>query len=127
MVSFATIISEAPPGERIYYDDGVFYQHSNRGYEVVAAPLGAIVPSLPDDCYEFIVEDTPYFYYAGVFFTEVENGFQVVQAPIGAIVSMLPPGAVEVKIEGRIYFYINDTYYQPINTEDGPAYQVVDI
>ena len=127
IVGFAATVSEINREERIYYDDGVFYQQEDRGYAVIAPPLGAIVPDLPDDTYEFSAEGIPYYYYAGVFYTEVENGYQVVQAPLGAIVSKLPPGATEVKINGMIYYFFNETYYQPIDTEDGPAYQVVDL
>jgi len=127
IVGFSTAISELSHQARIYYDDGVFYQSGSRGYEVIVPPLGAIVLSIPQDSYEFTADGIPYFYFAGVFYTLTYDGYQVVEAPLGAIVSKLPPGATEQRINGRIYYFIYDTYYQPIYTEVGPAFQVVNL
>lgn len=127
IVGVASAISESARNSYIRYDNGVFYQRTNRGYEVIAAPLGATVAYIPENTFAFYAEGIPYYYYAGVFYTPVDDEYQVVQAPLGAIVNMLPPGATEYRFNGQVYYYLNETYYQPIMTDNGTAYQVVDL
>lgn len=111
-----------------YYDDGVYYEPYNGGYTAVAAPIGAVVNSLPDGYETVQVGDYNYYYYGGTFYVDGPNGgYQVVVAPIGAVVSQIPDGAVDQQINGQDYLVYNNTYYQPVSADGQDAYQVVQV
>jgi Family of unknown function (DUF6515) len=110
-----------------YYDDGVYYEPYNGGYTAVAAPIGAVVSSLPDGYETVQVGDANYYYYGGTFYIDNGNGYQVVVAPIGAVVSQIPDGAVDQQINGQDYLVYNNTYFQPVSADGQDAYQVVQV
>ena len=112
-------------GSPYYYDDGVYYQQANGGYDVVAAPIGALVAALPPGYETFQLGDDTYFYYGGSFYINTGQGYQVVQAPPGAVVSEVPDGATEQDIDGQTYLLYNGTYFQPVSQDGQDAYQVV--
>ncbi len=113
--------------QQYYYDDGVYYQPYSGGYTVVAAPIGAIVGSLPPGYETTMVGNDTYFYYGGVFYIYTGSGYQVVAAPIGAVVTQIPDGAVQQDIDGQTYLVYNNTYYQPITQDGQDAYEVVQV
>jgi Family of unknown function (DUF6515) len=113
--------------QQYYYDDGVFYQPYSGGYSVVAAPIGALVGSLPPGYETTMVGNDTYFYYGGVFYIYTGSGYQVVAAPVGAVVTQVPDGAVQQDIDGQTYLVYNNTYYQPISQDGQDAYEVVQV
>lgn len=110
----------------IYYDNGSFYQRSGNSYRVISAPLGMIVPKIPENATVSTVDGVDYYYFAGVFYQRTDNGYQVIQAPVSAIVYNLPPGAIEVEINGQTYYELSGVYFQPITYNNESAFQVVD-
>jgi hypothetical protein len=108
-----------------YYDDGVYYEPTSGGYDVVAAPIGATVSSLPPGYETIMVDSSYYYYYGGTFYINTGQSYQVVQAPPGAIVSEIPDGATQQDINGDTYLLYNNTYYQPVSSNGQDAYQVV--
>jgi len=67
-----------------YYADGLFYQPLRDGYVVVNAPLGVIVPSLPDD-YTLILLNGQFYYIVGdTYYVRVDGGYRVVSSPVQA-------------------------------------------
>lgn len=108
-----------------YYDDGVYYEPYNGGYNVVAAPIGAMVATIPPGSETVQVGDQTYIYYGGTFYVQGDEGYQVVAAPDGAIVSEIPDGATSQTIDGQTYLVYNNTYFLPISSDGQDAYQVV--
>ena len=59
-------------GYPYYYYSGVFYRSTNSNqYQVVEAPIGAEVPSLPNDAKPIIVNDQKLYEYLGTYYKEV--------------------------------------------------------
>jgi hypothetical protein len=108
-----------------YYDDGVYYEPYNGGYNVVAAPVGAIVASLPPGYETVQVGDDTFLYYGGTFYVQTDQGYQVVVAPDGAVVSEIPDGATQQDVNGQTYLIYNNTYFLPVSSDGQDAYQVV--
>jgi len=97
------------------YYDGVFFQPTPQGsYEVVAPPIGVVVPQLPDGAEAIVVGATTYYYAAGAFYLQGPTGYAVVPAPVGVIVPGLPPGATPATINGRMYYVAGSTYFMPM-------------
>lgn len=63
-------------GNPYYYYNGSFMRNYNNYYEVVEAPIGAEVPSLPIDARPVVINDIKYYEINGNFFKKVyhENG-----------------------------------------------------
>ncbi len=110
-----------------YYDDGVYYQSYNNGYQVVAPPVSATISNMPDGYSVVMVDDERYFYYAGIFYTKISNGYMVVEAPPGAVVYDLPEGATQLTASNITYLQYNNSIFQPIMVDGKPAYEVVDL
>jgi hypothetical protein len=62
-----------------YYAGGAFYRPYNGGYEAVAPPIGAAVPSLPDNAQSIVIDGEQYYELNGVYYQESadENGRSV--------------------------------------------------
>jgi hypothetical protein len=98
-----------------YYYDGVYFQPTTTSsYVVVAPPLGAVVPELPEGAEPIIIDSTTWYYGAGAFYVQQQNGFAVVAAPPGVTVTGLPPGAAPVVINGTMYYVAGAAYYMPV-------------
>jgi hypothetical protein len=110
-----------------YYDEGVFYEPFNNGYQVIPAPPGAYVPSLPAGFQQLMVGGETYFYFGGAFFVSNGGNYEVVQAPAGAVVYNLPEGATTEQVDNYSYLQFNGTYYQPIQVNGQDAYEVVEL
>lgn len=63
-------------GYPYYYNEGLFYQQYNNGYQVVAPPIGAEVPRLPRGTQDITIDGQQYFEKDGVYYQKVidENG-----------------------------------------------------
>jgi hypothetical protein len=109
------------------YDAGVFYAPYNNGYQVVSAPPGAYVPSIPEGYQQVAVGGQTYYYFGGAFFVLNGNQYEVVQAPAGAVVYNLPQGASPAQVDDYNYMQYNGTYYQPIQINGQDAYEVVEM
>ena len=63
-----------------YYCRGRYYRHSARGYgyAVIPAPVGAVVPSLPDGHRTIVIDGITYHEYDGVYYKGGPAGYTVV-------------------------------------------------
>jgi hypothetical protein len=110
---------------RYWYDDGCFYLPQNGGYDVVPAPIGALVATIPQGYETPVVDGTTYYYFAGVFYVYTGQGYQVVAAPPGAVIYQLPDGATDQQVDGQDFLVYNNTWYAPIEQDGQDAYEVV--
>ncbi|MVN23399.1 hypothetical protein GO621_17890 [Mucilaginibacter sp. HMF7410] len=60
-------------GYPYYYNEGLFYQPYNDGYQVVAPPVGAEVPRLPRGAQEIVIDGQQYFEKDGIYYQPVIN------------------------------------------------------
>lgn len=110
-----------------WYDQGVYYEPYNNGYQVVTAPEGANVRQLPYGYSTIELGGNTYYYFAGTFYATGPQGFYVTTAPPGAIVYDLPEGAEEFSAGDYQYLEYNNTIYQPITIDGRNAYEVVEL
>jgi hypothetical protein len=83
-------IKVLPPGHRpihfgpsfYFFTDGIFYRQAIDGYEVVIAPVGAIVPLLPAAAVLITIGALSYYTYADVYYQKVPEGYMVVAPPV---------------------------------------------
>jgi hypothetical protein len=101
-------------GAPYYYDDGIYYQPADNGYQEVYPPVGADVPELPDGAVAIDAGGQTYYYAGGAFYLQADNGYNVAPTPIGVTVPELPPGAVEVVVSGGVAYQFNGIYYRPV-------------
>ena len=98
-----------------YYYDGVYFQPTvTSAYEVVAPPVGVMVPQLPSGAEAIAVGPTTYYYAAGAFYVQQPYGFAVMPAPMGVTVTSLPAGAAPVVIKGTLYYAAGNVYFLPV-------------
>jgi hypothetical protein len=116
--------------EEYYYDEGVFYLKGSGGYTVVAAPVGGIVKTIPSG-YETVVLDdagaAKNYYWGGTFYEKVSNGYKVVAPTAGALIEHMADGGEEVKMGDVTYVKLGETYYQPVQENGKPMYEVVNV
>lgn len=62
--------------------DGIFFRPDPRGYVVVRAPVGAVVPVLPSSAVLVTVEGVPYYDCSGVYYRQIPEGYVVVTLPV---------------------------------------------
>ncbi|WP_428328197.1 DUF6515 family protein [Mucilaginibacter sp.] len=129
-----------------YYYGGVFYSpYDDGGYQVTAPPIGAGVPSLPDNAQAIKIDGIQYYELNGVYYKEtvddkgkkiyvvagkdgvLNTGDEVtdpnagVAAPqIGDVVNQLPDNCRKVSLNGK-KFYVspNGIYYEKVTGPDG--------
>jgi hypothetical protein len=98
-----------------YYYDGVYFRPTTEGtYTVVAPPVGAIVPQLPNGADAIVLGSETYYYGGGAFYLQQLTGFAVVEAPLGITLTDLPLSAAPVVIDGVIYYVAGSTYFLPV-------------
>jgi Family of unknown function (DUF6515) len=116
--------------EEYYYDEGVFYLKGSGGYTVVAAPVGGIVKTIPSG-YETVVLDdagaAKNYYWGGTFYEKVSKGYKVVAPTAGALIEHMADGGEEVKMGDVTYVKLGETYYQPVQENGKPMYEVVNV
>ena len=123
-----SIDGQSNDDNQVYYDNGVYYTQSNGGYEVIQAPVGATVETLPKETETVKVdEQTNNYYYGGAYYEKSEMGYTVVPATAGTIVPHLPEGGEEVKIGDVTYVQFGETYYQPIQVDGQDMYEIVEV
>jgi hypothetical protein len=106
------------------YDQGVWYAPTDGGYDVVTAPVGAFVPTLPPGAVA-VAPNT--YYYGGAYYAPTVGGYTVVAPQAGTVVDQLPPGGEEVTIGDQTYVRFGDTYYLPFLDNGQPRYEVVQV
>jgi hypothetical protein len=98
-----------------YYYNGVYFRPTTEStYEVVAPPVGAVVPQLPEGAEAIVIGSATYYYAASAFYLQQSNGFGVVAAPLGVTVPALPAGATPAVINGVLYYVTGSTYFMPV-------------
>ena len=111
-------------GAPYYYDDGLYYQPADGGYQEVYPPLGADVPQPPDGAIAIEAGGMTYYYAGGAFYLQQPDGtFAIAPPPIGVVVPELPPGAVQVAVAGTIAYQFNGIYYEPVFVNGVTQYQ----
>ncbi len=65
-------------GAVFYYSAGVFYRNINDEYEVVAAPIGAVVSELPEDAEEMDFEGITTYELNETLYRAIEDGYEVI-------------------------------------------------
>lgn len=102
-------------GAPYYYDDGVYYQPAEGGYQEVYPPVGAAIPQPPDGAIAIEAGGQTYYYAGGGFYLQQPDGtYAIAPTPIGVVVPELPPGAVQVSVNGTVDYQFNGIYYQPV-------------
>jgi hypothetical protein len=102
-------------GAPYYYDDGIYYQPADGGYQEVYPPLGAAVPQPPDGAVAIDAGGQTYYYAGGAFYLQQPDGtYAIAPTPIGVVVPELPPGAVQVDVRGTVAYQFNGIYYEPV-------------
>ncbi|WP_443937406.1 DUF6515 family protein [Pedobacter sp. MW01-1-1] len=123
-----TAIIVSVENQKYHYDQGMYYTPTSGGYTVVAAPVGAVITTLPKG-YETVVvnETTNNYYYGGTYYEKDSGGYKVVPPTSGTVVTHLPDGGKEVKMGDITYVQVGETYYQPIQQDGKDVYEVVDV
>jgi hypothetical protein len=106
------------------YDRGVWYVPSGQGYQAVAAPVGAMVSSLPQDA---VAIGADQYFFGGAYYQRMSTGYLVVAPQAGMVVPDLPPGGVQVTVGDRTYIQFDNVTYQPILVNGQPQYEVVEV
>jgi hypothetical protein len=70
-------------GAPYFYTGGRFYHHKNGVYVSIVAPLGAIVPALPNGYVSIGVGSNRYFHFGDVYYRHAPTGYVVVEKPVG--------------------------------------------
>jgi hypothetical protein len=88
-------------GVPYFYAQGMFYRPYGSRYVVVAAPMGAVVTTLPAGYVAFSIGVNTYYYVNDAYYmwAEPRDGFVVVPKPKGA------DQAMTKATEGRLYAY----------------------
>jgi len=108
-----------------YFDDGVYYRLDKNKYQVVPAPVGHKIKTLPTGTYQFSLDGATYFYYYGTYYIPVAGQYEVVQPPIGATVESIPQGYEKLEIEGQTYYILNEVQYKAVIRNNEVWYQVI--
>jgi hypothetical protein len=135
-----------------YYYGGLFYSpYDNGGYAITAPPIGAGVPSLPENASAIKIDGVQYYECDGVYYKEGVNdqGQKIyivagrdgvlntgdgatdpnatIAAPkVGDIVNQLPDDCRKVILNGKHYYVSPDgIYYEKVTDPNGnPAYRI---
>jgi len=129
------VLQEAPAGaEKVKVSgadyttyDGTYYQQTPKGYEVVAAPRGAVVAAPPMGYETVRAGEQTYFYYHGTYYTMRPGGedYAVVNPAPGAEVPYLPKGRTTTHVDGKVRYIYDGVTYSPVYKNGALVYQVV--
>jgi hypothetical protein len=120
----ATAVAVTVASQPYHYYSGVWYLPASGGYTVVTAPVGGVITTVPPEA--VAVSDNTY-YYGGAYYEKTAEGYKVVPPQAGTVVEKLPPGGEEVTVGQQKYVKFGDTYYQPIERDGKPMYEVVEV
>ena len=101
------------------------YKYDDNKYQVVAAPIGHKVKTVPKGSLQFTLDGVTFYYYFGSFYTPVNGQFEVVQPPLGAEVDSIPEGYDKVVIDGQTYYTLNGVQYKAVIRDNAIWYQVI--
>lgn len=138
-----------------YYYGGIFYApYDNGGYQVTEPPVGAAVPSLPDDATSIKIDGIQYYEADGVYYKQTtddkgkriyvvagRNGVlntgdnvtdpnaDAAYPKVGDIVNQLPDDCRKIELNGKKYFVSPDgIYYERVTDPDGnTAYRIASL
>jgi hypothetical protein len=68
-------------GAPFFYYSGTYYRHTDAGYVVVEAPIGARIRVLPNDCTSIFTEGVRYYVCHDIYYQEAGDEFVVVEGP----------------------------------------------
>ena len=68
-----------------YYLNGIFYQSTPYGYQVVTAPTGMMVSELPPGYYQIFYGGTPYYVFNNTYYVQGPMGYNIVTPPQGTM------------------------------------------
>ncbi|MFA6957277.1 MAG: DUF6515 family protein [Thermoanaerobaculia bacterium] len=113
-------------GQPYSYSKGMFFKQGTGGWEVVAAPLGAVIPAKPVGAATVFGDNKPHTYYAGTFYVydAASKGYAVVQPPVGATVDYLPASAAKGEWKGSTHYEYAGTHYKPYYRGSSVVYTV---
>ena len=109
-----------------YYYDCCFHTVVNGTYQVVAAPYGLSVLSLPAGYETLLYNNSFYYYYDGAYYRNYGTHFEIVPPALGMVVPYLPNyGVSYVYYNNHPAYYYNGYYYYEVPVYGGIAYKVV--
>ena len=109
-----------------YYYDCCFHTVVNGTYQVVAAPYGLSVLSLPVGYETLLYNNSFYYYYDGAYYRNYGTHFEIVPPALGMVVPYLPNyGVSYVYYNNHPAYYYNGYYYYEVPVYGGIAYKVV--
>lgn len=122
-----TFVAELPRGavglsignSRYHYYRGLYYRPHERGYIVVAPPVGIIVPALPPDVEVIIVGSRRYYYYEDIYYSPRESGYEVVEKPGDAPAPKTTSSYEKIVIDGKTYYKKDEVYYKAAIDDKG--------
>jgi len=78
---------------------------------------------------EAVVVDpsTNTYYYGGTYYTKSGSGYTVAAPTAGTVVANLPEGGEQVTVGDKKYVKFGETYYQPIEKDGKPMWEVVEV
>jgi hypothetical protein len=120
----ATAVAVSVANTHYWYNYGVWYMPVTGGYTVVTAPVGGTVATLPPEAV-LVSPDT--YYYGGTYYEQSGGAYTVVTPVAGTVVEHLPEGGEEVTLGDQKYVKFGETYYQPIEQDGKPMYEVVEV
>ena len=80
-------------GKTYYFTGGRFYRANKGAFISIAAPIGAIIPALPNGYVTVSVGLNRYYYYAGVYYRAAAQGFVVTEQPEEAEAALSTSGS----------------------------------
>lgn len=109
-----------------FYYGGVFYHHRPSGYEVVGAPAGSTISSVPEEATLITVGSNTYSYFEGAFYIwdPDEDAYVVVEPPVGAEVPYVPDGYAVDDRDGILYYVYGDVWFRPVMRDGVTVYMV---
>ena len=86
-------------GRPYFYHHGYYYRRGPRGYFIVGAPGGVVVPFLPVGAIRLRHGPVFYHYYGGVYYQAAPGGYVVVSKPDTVFVEKSPQAKEEAFVE----------------------------
>jgi hypothetical protein len=129
-----------------YYYGGIFYSpYDNGGYQVTSPPIGAGVPSLPENAQAIKIDGVQYYEVNGVYYKEgvddqgkkiyivagkdgvlntgdnvTDPNAEIAAPKVGDIVNQLPDDCRRVILNGKKYYVSpNGIYYEKVTDPNG--------
>jgi hypothetical protein len=82
-------------GVEFFFWEGMFFRPVSGQYVAVAAPVGAVVPVVPQGCAPLIVDGVTYYTINGITYMYTSTGYQVVPPPRVVVVNPAPVVVVQ--------------------------------